>query len=71
MSKEKKEKESDWVSYSSLTADEKAVLEKQLHNALNAPIPLKVRKAMEALAEWENNEEFLRELQEAIIKNHG
>jgi len=71
MSEEKSQKKSDWVSFKSLTPEEKISLQKELENAMTAPLPLHIRKMVEAFSGWETNEEFLRQFQEAIIKNDG
>tara|TARA_B100000519_G_C14048955_1_gene346431 strand:- start:201 stop:413 length:213 start_codon:yes stop_codon:yes gene_type:complete len=68
---EEKEKSSDWVSYKSLTPEERQALEQEFSNAVNAPVPKHIREMLEKFAEWENNQDFIQQLQEAIIKNHG
>ena len=70
MSKKNKKK-SDWVSFKSLTPEEKQSLQKELENVMTAPLPLHIKKIVEAFDGWEKNEEFLRQFQEAIIKNNG
>ena len=71
MSEEKKERKSDWVSFKDLTLEEKQSLHKELENALTAPLPLHIRKVVEAFSGWEEDEEFLRQFQEVIISNDG
>ena len=71
MSEEKKERKSDWVSFNDLTPEEKQSLHKELENALTAPLPQHIKKVIEALSEFETNEEFLKQFQEVIISNDG